>query len=101
MIGGLSDSDFLLLDKLVLQPLKSQNIQVYIFGSRSRGDNHPFSDLDLLLVIDPKTSIKSGLLGKVKEDIEESNFPIKVDFVLDNELASSYRSSVEKDKKRI
>lgn len=94
---GLSVSDYELFRTLVLEPLKKMSVQVFVFGSRSKGTHHQFSDLDLLLVIQGSAFERSEL-AKIKETIEESRFPIKIDFVIDSELADSYRLQVDQEK---
>lgn len=93
---GLSESDFKILQDLVLDPLKKMNVDVYVFGSRATGKHHPFSDIDLLLA--PKEKIPAIEFSRIKELIEESRFPIKVDFVLLDELAKSYREQVLRER---
>lgn len=98
---GLSPSDFKLLNELVLLPLKKLNVSVYVFGSRATGKNQLFSDLDLLLEPAADSSFNSSFLSDIKEAIEESRFSVKVDFVMSNDLASSYRDKVHKERIRI
>lgn len=94
MIYGLSESDYSTLTNLVIDPLKRLQVRVYVFGSRAKGTNHPFSDIDLLLVPSTNSSLSVASLSQIKETIEESRFPIKVDFVLLEDLAESYREHV-------
>lgn len=46
---SLSDSQFQILEQLLITPLKNKKVLVYIFGSRVRGNPHPFSDIDVLI----------------------------------------------------
>ena len=89
---GMSQNQFKLLETLVIRPLKSQGAKVYIFGSRAKGKHHPYSDVDLLY--DLSEPLPPGFLPKIKEDIEESNFPFAVDLVAKSELSKSYEDSV-------
>ena len=98
---GLSESDFELLKKLVIKPLQNNSVCVYIFGSRATGKNHPFSDVDLLLEPLKPGTPSSALLSEIKEAIEESRFPVKVELVLLDQLAQSYRERVLLEKKKI
>lgn len=91
---GLSEAEFKLLEDLVLTPIKKKQIKIYVFGSRATGKHHQFSDIDLLLVPTSSQSLTGAELGKIKEDIEESRFPIKVDLVPIQDLAESYKESV-------
>lgn len=90
---GLNDQQYQQLLDIVINPLKKLKITVYIFGSRVTGKHHPFSDIDILYVIPEGENFNSEIY-LIKENIEESNFPIKVDLVNDAELAKSYRDSV-------
>ena len=42
---GLSDSQFKILLDLVIRPLQNQGAKVFIFGSRVKGNHHPFQTL--------------------------------------------------------
>ncbi|MBP9680988.1 MAG: nucleotidyltransferase domain-containing protein [Bacteriovorax sp.] len=95
---GLTDSQYLLLEELIINPLKLKNALVYIFGSRARGEHQKFSDIDVLFIDDPKNTIDHRYISRLKESVEESNFPLKVDLVRDSELAKSFRESVDRDK---
>ena len=54
------------------------NESIYLFGSRARGDNSAFSDIDI--AIEAKDNI-SQKIAKVRFEIEESLIPYKVDIV--------------------
>jgi predicted nucleotidyltransferase len=43
---------------------------IYAFGSRVRGDNHMFSDFDLLIVIKDKTPVKEDEIVGIIVDVE-------------------------------
>ena len=57
---------------------KDQEVEVYLFGSRARGDFSPYSDVDIAILSRRDLSEKLTLL---REILEESNFPLKVDIV--------------------
>ena len=91
---GLSNHEFEVLNKLVIDPLKKQGLKVYVFGSRAKGKHHQFSDIDIMYVNEDLKNISSKNISEIKESIEESNFPIKVDLVNWDDLAYSYKPSV-------
>lgn len=95
---GLTEEEFALLQKLVVEPLKKLDCQVWIFGSRARGEPQKFSDIDLLYQTAPDKSLPSGLLSEILENAEESRLNYKIDLVHQSDLASSYRSNVDRDK---
>lgn len=98
---GLSQTQFAVLENLVLNPLKNEGAEVFVFGSRARNTHHPFSDIDLLYKEAPTKPIALSKIAKIMEEIENSNLTIKVDLVNNASLAASYRESVERDMIRI
>ncbi len=90
---GISAEQYKLLDELVIQPLVQQGAQVFLFGSRATGKHHPNSDVDILYKV--KKEMPAGYIAEINEAIEESHFPFTVELVNDENLASSYRKSVE------
>lgn len=89
---GLSEENFSLLKKLVIDPLKNMNAKVYVFGSRARGDQRKFSDIDLLFELPPTSGERDAEVYLIKSAIEESHFPYKVDLVEMKSLAASYKT---------
>lgn len=89
----MTDEQFGILSDLVIRPLKAKGARVYIFGSRVTGRHHSHSDVDLIYSIEDH--LPMGFLSGLKEGIEESRFPFAVDLVRDQDLADSYRRSVE------
>lgn len=94
---GIKSSHWILIEQQ-LKRFSKVNCEVSIFGSRARGDFKEFSDLDVLIKCAQPNDL---LLSDVREQLEESNIPIKVDLVLDSELANSYRENVYKDSVRL
>lgn len=94
MTYGMTADQYDLLKNLVIDPLKKQNCQVFIFGSRAKGSAHSHSDVDLLFRPDKTKKIPAGFISQITENIEESRFPFMVDLVEEQYLAASYRESV-------
>lgn len=86
-------NDFLFLQKNLVEPLKRNGVKVYLFGSRAKGTNHPFSDVDVLLEGNINNEIDVQII-KIKDFFEDSNFPFKVDLVKFDDLAESYRLGI-------
>jgi predicted nucleotidyltransferase len=91
---GLEERHWFLVDTLLVKPLLQRGCRVYVFGSRARGDHQRFSDLDVLI----EGTVTAEMLRSIKDALEESNLPIKVDLVRAGDLADSYRTSVERDR---
>ena len=66
------------LRKFLIKFFENDEVEIYLFGSRARGDNSPFSDVDIGILAPGDISDKLTLL---REILEESNFPYKVDLV--------------------
>jgi len=56
-------------------------VDLFLFGSRARGDYSRFSDIDLGIYKKKKVDLKISLL---REILENSNLPFKVDIVVLN-----------------
>lgn len=95
---GLTEEQYTLLKNLLIDKLKSYKARIFVFGSRARGTNHPFSDIDIFYIEHPTQKISNEDLSVIKENLEESNLPIKVDLVKHEDLAKSYLPGIEKDK---
>lgn len=96
---GLNENDWNLVQRLCITPLKKAGAQVWVFGSRARGDHRPFSDLDLLY--SPPSPGVSLSISQMKEAIEESRIGIKIDLVSEDELADSYRARVVHERVKV
>jgi len=88
---GLTDQEFQILFELVISPLKASSATVWIFGSRARGDHKAFSDVDIMYEKKDSTQFSKGFISQLKDEIEESRLPFKVDLVDANEIADSYK----------
>ncbi|MGL4759575.1 MAG: nucleotidyltransferase family protein [Patescibacteria group bacterium] len=68
--------------------------EVYIFGSRARGDNDIRSDIDLALELD-----NDRIFASILADIEESSILLKVDLVdIATVTNKTLLENIEKDK---
>lgn len=93
---GLTGPQYELLEELLVKPLNKMGAKVWIFGSRARGDQKKFSDIDILF--ESSHEISLGQLSQLREALEESDLPYKVDIVNVHDLADSYRNNVLKDR---
>jgi len=65
--------------RIVLGVLGKQPVSVYLFGSWARGDATPQSDIDL--AIEAHSPLQPGLLALLRERLEESRVPYRVEVV--------------------
>ncbi|MDR2623712.1 MAG: nucleotidyltransferase domain-containing protein [Methanobrevibacter sp.] len=77
----------------------SNGCKVLLFGSRLKGDNELFSDLDLAFIC------KEGLEPETKIDLqmafEESNLPYRVDVVDYGSASKEFQKIISKNNKKI
>ncbi len=98
MSYGLISEEYNFLLNLLINPLKQFGAQLFIFGSRATGKYQKFSDIDILYIPNIKSPITGHFIFNLISEMEESRFPYKVDLVNYNELASSYKVQVDKEK---
>ena len=67
------------LRKLILNRLKGQKFQLFLFGSQVEDRSGRASDIDIAIL--PITVFPCGLLSQIREELEESNIPYPVDLV--------------------
>jgi len=94
---GLAEKHLNTLVQLIRTCLSpKQAIQVWIYGSRARGSHQPYSDVDLLIQASPQ--MKPQQVDLLRERLEESELPFKVDVSLREELYEPYRQEIEQNK---
>ena len=67
----------------------------YAYGSRTTGKNRKYSDLDLC----HKEDIPTKIILDIKEELEESDIPFRVDLVFWNDMPEGFQKLIEKDLK--
>lgn len=95
---GLTDEQYNQILEIIVKPLMKKGAKVYCYGSRARGDHQKFSDIDLMVESSSKDKLK---IPDLQENIQNSNFPFKVDLVHISDFAESYKSSYLRDRKEI
>ncbi|MFZ4402776.1 MAG: nucleotidyltransferase family protein [Pseudobdellovibrionaceae bacterium] len=65
----------------------------YIFGSRAKGTAKPLSDIDLLT----KHKITKLQMSSLREELEESSLPMKVDIVVWDDISAEFQKRIAND----
>jgi predicted nucleotidyltransferase len=91
---SLSPEQDALILRILAQHLADRRGTVYVFGSRAKGTARKYSDVDLLLELDPPAEAK--LLGDLADAFEESSLPFTVDVVSFSELNLHYKDEILK-----
>jgi predicted nucleotidyltransferase len=78
--------------KMVLGALADVDAEVWLFGSQARGDVWKLSDIDV--AIDPVAALPPGVLARLREALEESTIPVRVDVVDLSETDAEFKERV-------
>ena len=85
--------DYLKVVKAILRK-RIPECEVRVFGSRATGRNlKEHSDLDLAVV--GKEKLEPRVLGDLKDDLEESDLPFRVDVLDWNAISPEFRKVIE------
>ena len=79
--------------KIVMGVLSEYPYGFYVFGSRAKGKEKRFSDLDLCFFED----ISFRVLSRIAEGFEESDLPFKVDMVNWNKCKETFQDLIKND----
>jgi len=77
---------------IVMDMLGAGKATVYLFGSWARGEATLLSDIDV--AIEPHTSLPPGTLARLRERLEESHVPYRVDVVDLRRVTPAFRQRV-------
>ena len=80
--------------EVVLRSLGERAATVYLFGSFATGTQHRSSDIDI--AIDSGTALPRALLAQLREALEESRVPYRVDVVDLSEADPAFRERVRR-----
>lgn len=64
---------------------------VWAYGSRVTGSSHSASDLDLIAFANPS---QSAAISELREALEESNLPFRVDLFVWEQVPESFRANI-------
>ena len=78
--------------RIAVDTLAAYPVKIYLFGSWARGTPSESSDIDL--AIDSETPLPAGILSTLRERLEESTIPWRVEVVDLRNAASSFRERV-------
>ncbi|MDR3223754.1 MAG: nucleotidyltransferase domain-containing protein [Methanobrevibacter sp.] len=87
--------------EIILKIIKkhAQECEVLVFGSRLKGDNRKFSDLDLAFICKEGLELKKRI--KLDIEFEESDLPYRVDVVDYNRASKEFQKIINTNNKKI
>jgi uncharacterized protein len=78
--------------RILLDELRGSEAAVYLYGSCARGDSSEFSDIDV--AVESATPLPRGTFAKLRERLEESRIPYRVEVIDLNAADPSFRRRV-------
>ena len=93
---GVHGKDLKLLKQILNKFFKKSNVTYFVFGSRTTNQYRENSDLDLLICA--KKDIPGHILLQLKDELEESDLPFRVDLLEANTLPDSILKSIKQQK---
>ena len=81
--------------KMVLSGLRDENVAIGLFGSVAHGSLGRGSDIDVAIV--PKGEWSRWKLSRLRDELEESTIPYKIDLVDLSVVSPEFRHSILQD----
>ncbi len=93
---GLEDRhlDFVLY--VLKRNISDVDAKFYIFGSRAKGTNKKYSDIDIAVDLNGK-KLDISVLGKILIEFQDSTLPYEVDVVDLNSIDESFKNLIKND----
>ena len=81
--------------QIVREILKEETVTVYLFGSWARGNPTSLSDIDI--AIQAHTPLPPGSLARLRERLEESRVPYRVDVVDMDNVSLTFKQRIDQE----
>lgn len=78
--------------RLTLRAVADLPVDVYLFGSRARGDACRTSDIDI--AIDPRGDVPRRVISDLREALEECHVPVRIDVIDLRDARADFRARV-------
>lgn len=79
--------------KLILSILNKYPYTFYAFGSRVKGEQQKFSDLDICYM----EPIPLNILSEIRNDLDESDLPFRVDLIDYLRASKDFKNLIKND----
>ena len=79
---------------IIRKNLKNNPADILLFGSRADGKASNLSDFDI--AIRSETEIYDSVMDAIREELENSNIPFKIDLVDYNKVSDKLRLSIDR-----
>jgi predicted nucleotidyltransferase len=89
------EDDLAEVRRLVFRRLQGLEVEVFFFGSRVRGTASRTSDIDIAVL--PAGALPHGLLAEIREDLDESRVPYRVEVIDLSATDAGFRDRVRRE----
>lgn len=89
------EDDLAEVRRLIFRRLRNLNVEVFLFGSRVKGRASRSSDIDIAVL--PAVPLPEGLLAEIRDDLEESRVPYRVELVDLSVADEAFRDRVRRE----
>lgn len=93
---GLEDRHLDFVLSVLKRNISDVDAKFYIFGSRAKGTNKKYSDIDIAVDLNGK-KLDVSILGKILIEFQDSTLPFEVDVVDLNSVDEDFRNLIKKD----
>lgn len=93
---GLETKYLEFLKTTLKKQFSNENIKFYIFGSRAKGTQKEYSDIDIA-IDNQGQKILTDVLLKAISEFENSTFPYEVDIIDLNSIEANFKSLIISD----
>jgi hypothetical protein len=80
--------------RILLKRLQKYNARIYLFGSMARGEVRRTSDIDIAVL--PVGNLPDGVIGQIREELENSRVPYRVELIDLAKAPASFSAHVQK-----
>jgi uncharacterized protein len=80
--------------RILLNRLQRYDVKIYLFGSMARGELRKASDIDVAVL--PIGSLPDGVLSEIREELENSRVPYRVELIDLGKASPGFASHVQK-----
>jgi uncharacterized protein len=89
-----SDKYFLMIKDIIINNF-GDDVRIILFGSRAKAANQNASDYDISIISEKNDKLIR--MSRVKEELENSNIPFKVDLVDFNSVPEIFQKSIKQN----
>ena len=91
---GLEDRHIEFIKQVLDNTIADDRAQYFIFGSRAKGTNAEYSDIDIAIKLENE-KLTSDVLGKILIEFQDSTLPYQVDVIDLNAIDDKFKSMIQ------